>query len=213
MVKFTMDLRALKAAAIAASVDEARYYLKGVCVEYTPEGPVCVATDGHRLIAVHQPWQGDAPDAFEPVIVPLDLIKRIKIARKDPTTADVTFTAVDDVAPKGFRVSIDHAGATYAAGSIAAVFPSWRNVIPQAPLSGQVAHFQAHYVASFLDAIKALGKTDSQPAILHNGDSPALVDLGDYGDEFEAFGVLMPYRMKRDLLDAPPAWARPKASA
>ena len=55
-------------------------------------------------------------------------------------------------------------------------------------------------------AILAGGKSDAQPRIAHNGDNPAIVDLGDAG-AVEAFGVLMPYRIKRDFLTCAPAWA------
>ena len=78
---FDTDIRALKAAAIAAGTEQTRYYLNGVCIQHTPTGPVFVATDGHRLIAAAHDWQGDAPAPFAPVIVPLELLKRIKIVR------------------------------------------------------------------------------------------------------------------------------------
>lgn len=201
---FDIDIRALKAAAIAAGTEQARYYLNGVCIQYTPTGPIFVATDGHRLIAARHDWQGDAPTPFEPVIVPLELLKRIKIVRKASDVATITLTG-DGVDRK---VAIDYAGGTVAANAIDGVFPDWRRVIPQSEPNGVACQFQAQYLDAFRDAMAILsgGKSDAQPNIAHNGDNPATVDLGDAG-AVQAFGVLMPYRIKRDVLTRAPAWA------
>jgi DNA polymerase-3 subunit beta len=202
---FDIDIRALKAAAIAAGTEQTRYYLNGVCIQHTPTGPIFVATDGHRLIAARHDWQGDAPAPFAPVIVPLELLKRIKIVRKASDVATITLTG--DGADR--KVAIDYAGGTVAANAIDGVFPDWRRVIPQGEPNGVACQFQAQYLDAFRDAMAILagGKGDAQPNIAHNGDNPALVDLGDAG-AVQAFGVLMPYRIKRDNLQTrAPAWA------
>ena len=205
MTTFDVDIRALKAAAIAASIEQTRYYLHGVCIQHTPTGPVFVATDGHRLIAARHDWQGDAPAPFAPVIVPLELLKRIKISRKASDVATITLTGEGG----DRKVAIDYAGGTVAANAIDGTFPDWRRVIPQGAPSGVACQFQAQYLDAFRDAMAILagGKGDAQPNIAHNGMDPAIVDLGDAG-AVQAFGVLMPYRIKRDnLLTRAPAWA------
>ena len=204
-VTFDIDIRALKAAAIAAGVEQTRYYLNGVCIQHTPSGPIFIASDGHRLIAARHDWQSGLPEAFEPVIVPLDLIKRIKIVRKASDVATITLSVGDDGARK---VAIDYAGATVAANAIHGVFPDWRRVIPQSEPNGVACQFQAQCLDAFRDAMAILsgGKSDAQPRIAHNGDNPAIVDLGKAG-AVQAFGVLMPYRIKRDFLTRAPAWA------
>jgi DNA polymerase-3 subunit beta len=204
-ITFDIDIRALKAAAIAAGTEQTRYYLNGVCVQHTPTGPVFVATDGHRLIAARHDWLHNAPEAFEPVIVPLDLIKRIKLSRKSSDVATVTLSVGDDGARK---VAVDYAGGSVAAAAVDGTFPDWRRVIPQSEPSGVACQFQAQYFDAFRDAMAILagGKGDAQPNIAHNGDNPAIVDLGDAG-AVEAFGVLMPLRIKRDFLTRAPAWA------
>jgi DNA polymerase-3 subunit beta len=203
MITFDIDIRALKAAAIAASTEQTRYYLNGVCIQHTPTGPVFVATDGHRLIAARHDWQGDAPALFAPVIVPLELLKRIKIVRKASDVATITLTGEGG----DRKVAIDYAGATVAANAIDGTFPDWRRVTPQKEPSGVACQFQAQYLDAFRDAMAILagGKSDAQPNIAHNGDSPALVDLGDAG-AVQAFGVLMPYRIKRDVQTRAPVW-------
>jgi DNA polymerase-3 subunit beta len=201
---FDFDIRALKATAIAASTEQTRYYLNGVCIEHSPNGPIFIATDGHRMIAARHDWQGDAPAAFAPVIVPLELLKRIKISRKASDFATITLTGEGG----DRKVAIDYAGATVAANEIDGCFPDWRRVIPQNEPSGVACQFQAQYLDAFRDAMAILagGKSDAQPNIAHNGMDPALVDLGDAG-AVQAFGVLMPYRIKRDLQTRAPAWA------
>jgi DNA polymerase-3 subunit beta len=205
MTTFDIDIRALKAAAIAAGTEQTRYYLHGVCIQHTPTGPVFVATDGHRLLAARHDWQGDAPAPFAPVIVPLELLKRVKIVRKASDVATITLTG--DGGDR--KVAIDYAGGTVAANAIDGCFPDWRRVVPQEEPSGVACQFQAQYLDAFRDAMAILagGKGDAQPNIAHNGMDPAIVDLGDAG-AVQAFGVLMPYRIKRDnLLTRAPAWA------
>jgi DNA polymerase-3 subunit beta len=204
-ITFDINILALKATAIAAGTEQTRYYLNGVCIQHTPTGPVFVATDGHRLIAARHDWQSGVPETFEPVIVPLDLLKRVKIVRKASDVATVTLSVGDDGARK---VAIDYAGGTVAAAAVEGTFPDWRRVIPQSEPSGVAAQFQAQYFDAFRDAMAILsgGKTDAQPRVAHNGDNPAIVDLGDTG-AVQAFGVLMPLRIKREFLTRAPAWA------
>jgi hypothetical protein len=213
MTTFTIDLRALKACAIAASNEETRYYLKGVCVEHTPAGPVFVASDGARLIAARHDWRDDtgAPEAFAPFIVPLSLIKRVKVGARDSNDATVTLATVGNNA---MQISIAHNGVTYTEGGIDAVYPAWRNVVPRDDASGELAHYDFKQLATFAEAAKALhGRGDHLPIVAHNGPNPAVVDLLTHpGAPIEAFGVIMPIRDKREEpLTRAPAWTAPKA--
>lgn len=205
---FTIDIRALKSTAVAASSEETRYYLKGVCVEHTPAGPVFVATDGARLIAARHDWLDDtgAPPAFAPVIIPADLIKRVKVGRRDPNEATLTLDYRDGATCP--HVTITHAGAAVTSGAIDGTYPDWRRVVPREPASGAVAQYDCDLLATFRDAMRQLagGKTDALPIVAHNGDNPAIVDMGDAGGRVQAFGVLMPFRVMRDVLTAAPAW-------
>jgi hypothetical protein len=213
MTTFTIDLRALKACAIAASADETRYYLKGVCVEHTPAGPTFVATDGARLIAARHDWRDDtgAPEAFAPFIVPLSLVKRIKVGARDSELATVTLATVGNNA---LQISIAHNGVTYTEGGIDATYPNWRAVVPRDDASGELAHYDFKLLATFAEATKALhGRGDFRPIVAHNGPNPAMVDLlAGSGAPIEAFGVIMPIRDKRAApLTRAPAWTAPKA--
>lgn len=211
MTTFTIDLRALKACTIAASNEETRYYLKGVCVEHTPAGPTFVATDGTRLIAARHDWRDDtgAPEAFAPFIVPLSLVKRVKVGARDSELATVTLTTTGNNA---LQISIAHNGVTYTEGGIDAVYPNWRAVVPRDDASGALAHYDFKLLATFAEAAKALhGRGKHLPIVAHNGPNPAVVDLlAGPGAPIEAFGVIMPIRDKRDApLTRAPAWTAP----
>ena len=75
----TINARALKAAAMCASSEETRYYLKGVFVETAAAGVTMTATDGHRLAALNHARHADDLDAPQApaVIVPLHLIDKL----------------------------------------------------------------------------------------------------------------------------------------
>lgn len=58
--KVTVSARAYAAAMLAQSTEQTRYYLNGVCVEPAADGGVnLVATNGHIIIAIHDP-EGEA---------------------------------------------------------------------------------------------------------------------------------------------------------
>lgn len=203
MTTFNVNMLALKATAIASSNEQTRYYLNGVCLEHTPSGLLYVATDGHRLIATRHDWNGMTPACFEPVIVPLSLIKKIKINRKIDE-AEVTLEKIGK-APRLIRIT--YAGALYAEHEIDGSFPAWRRVIPQS-CDGTVSQFNPDYLAAFDEAGRVLGngKCDVPVSIAHNGGSPALVRFWRDENPVQSFGVIMPVRTN-PVMDAPPSWA------
>lgn len=208
MTHFTIDIRALKATAIAYSKDKTRYYLEGVCVEYAESGPIFVATDGHRLICTRHDWIDAKAEQFDPVIIPMDLIKRIKISKKIDV-AEITL----EKSGTARVIKITYCGAMYTESEIAGTFPNWRAVMPREH-SGEFALFNADYVCAFKDAIKLLGGSE-EPLIQHNGGNPAFVDFGGIEEKLQSFGVIMPMRMQgRSFLTQTPAWSlTPQARA
>lgn len=201
----SINLNALKVAAMFASNDAVRYYLQGVHVMPRADGLQISATNGHYLTMLLQPYEDGetAPQWPEGgVIVPLSLLSRVK-PDKRVKLATISFN--------GTTCTLAHMGATYSEGAIDGTFPNVRAVIPR-DVSGEVAQFNPDYIAQFGKARAFLtGKKDANLAtISHNGGSPALVDYVPAGAGFEGFGVLMPMRISsegRALLTAPPAWA------
>ena len=49
-----INVNYLKAAVLAVSKEETRYYLKGVAIQANETGVFIVATDGHRAVAFRQ---------------------------------------------------------------------------------------------------------------------------------------------------------------
>jgi DNA polymerase-3 subunit beta len=196
-INMLINLRALKACALFVSKDEARYYLKGVNLQFRRDHVLMCATNGHCLslmrYALDETLDSELPDT----IVPIELIDRIKLHK----ATDIAELYVD-----GRRISITYMGATYQDGAIDGSFPDYRRAIPSR-VSGDTAQFDPAYIALFGKA-KTLLSGIKQPLIgvSHNGLSPALISFVPEDKHLLGFGVLMPVR-QQDCLTAPPAWA------
>jgi DNA polymerase-3 subunit beta len=212
-----IDLRALHAVACATSSDETRYYLIGVLLEYTATHVRMTATDGHMLITLRQPYVDGMPrpdaDALPaPVIVPADLIKRLKLARIEALN-------LATLAVNGLQLTFDCHGATHGGMAIDGSFPDYRRILP-AKVSGEIATYDVLLLARFAQARSLLqgnvkrkrgeGSTAGHTVIAHNGYGPGVVDLA-HGTGYEAVGVVMPIRAdagaRNQALDHITDWA------
>ena len=201
MTTFTINLRALKAVAYAASTEETRYYLNGVNLEHSSDGLIMVATDGHRAIILRQNWTETLPDApFASVIVPLAFINKIKLA-KGLDFAEMTLG--DNGA-----ISIKYVGETMGTNAVAGTFPAYRQIIPK-ETSNEPAQYNPQYILDFGKAFALLhnAKDHGQPVICYNGQSPAIVNGYDDAKGLSYFGILMPLRFKVERLTPTPSWA------
>ena len=223
MFTITINARALKAAAMCASSEETRYYLKGVFVEAPLSGDIILtATDGHRLVAMrHDPAPNLQHDAGAwSVIVPLHMIDKLKIGKRAPDYATLGMTYSEEA--KAIKLTLSYDGLSIAGVAVDGTYPAARRVAAPAfnsPDAGKPANFNPAYVAAFGKMAELM--TGSKPKAIYignNGDNPALVDfLGDHdAGGVEAFGVLMPCRLKDDTGRASryegssvPAWYDP----
>ena len=194
MLKVTLNIRALRAVLVAVSTEETRYYLNGINLEFTPDGVTMCATDGHRMIVLRQPYgEHAATAAHASVIVPRDLVAKLKIKHKTLDTTDLTIG--DDG-----KLTFEHAGEMFGGARVAVdgSFPDYRRVVPQ-DLDGKPAQYNPAYLADFAKARQELtgSKLDKDgkgsPIVRYNGLNPAIVDFA-WGTDFQAFGVLMPLR-------------------
>ena len=187
MLKVTLNIRALRAVLVAVSTEETRYYLNGINLEFTPDGVVMAATDGHRMIVLRQPYgEHAATGAHASVIVPRDLVAKLKVKHKTLDTTDLTIG--DDG-----RLTFEHAGESYGGSRVDGSFPDYRRVVPT-DLDGKPAQYDPIYLADFAKARKELGgDRTTSPIVRYNGEGPAVVDFA-YETGFDAFGVLMPLR-------------------
>jgi DNA polymerase-3 subunit beta len=195
MLKVTLSIRALRAVLVAVSSEETRYYLNGINLEFTPDGVVMAATDGHRMIVLRQPYgEHGATAAHASVIVPRDLVAKLKVKHK--TLDETTLTIADDG-----RLTFEHAGESFGGSRIDGAFPNYRQVMPK-DLNGVAAQYNPAYLADFAKARVELGaeptkKGGASPVVRYNGENPAVVDFA-YGTGFQAVGVIMPIRDRTD---------------
>lgn len=189
-----ININLLKAVNLAASDEMTRYYLNGVNIQTTPAGIVLCATDGKRMIVARQKYADgvDAPDGVfreAPalnIIVPRDLIAKIKTTRKSSDYADVLFA--------DGKVTITLDGVSVSSGVIDGTFPDYKRVVP-ATVDGTPAQYDPAQWITFQKAAALVGGP-SVPTLHYNGGAPALVTIKTPNDRdmFEIFGVLMPYR-------------------
>jgi hypothetical protein len=204
MLNVTLNIRALRAVNVAVSTEETRYYLNGINLEFTPDGVVMAATDGHRMIVLRQPYgEHAATGAHASVIVPRDLVAKLKVKHKTQDTTDLTIG--DDG-----RLTFEHAGEMFGGARVDGAFPDYRRVVPQ-DLDGKPAQYDPLYLADFAKARKELGgDRTTSPVVRYNGGSPAVVDFA-WGTGFQAIGVLMPIRDRTDATYY--TWASTPAAA
>jgi len=204
MLKVTLSIRALRAVLVAVSTEETRYYLNGINLEFTPDGVVMAATDGHRMIVLRQAYgEHAATAAHASVIVPRDLVAKLKIKLK---TLDTTTLTIGDDG----RLLFEHAGESFGGSRVDGSFPDYRRVVPK-DLDGKPAQYDPIYLADFAKARKELGgDRTTSPIVRYNGGSPAVVDFA-YGTGFQAIGVLMPIRDRTETTYY--TWASAPAAA
>lgn len=195
-----INLNYLKAANVAASIEQTRYYLMGVSLTVVGPNVLYVATNGTSLIALRQDLDAESECKWPAngAIVPSSLIAQIKQTPQSKRCGDVAeITCVDgtiSIAVMG--------GATYSDKAIDGSFPDWRRVVPST-VNGETAQFDPALLASFAKARKALSGGQSKFITLgHNGNGPALVNFCD--DANDGFGVIMPVR--GDAPTATPSW-------
>jgi DNA polymerase-3 subunit beta len=209
MLKVTLSIRALRAVLVAVGTEETRYYLNGINLEFTPDGVIMAATDGHRMIVLRQPYgEHGATGAHASVIVPRDLVAKLKVKHKTLDTTDLT------IADDG-KLTFEHAGESFGGSRIDGSFPDYRRIVPQ-DLNGEAAQYNPAYLADFAKARQELtgqkadrdGKTS--PIVRYNGGSPAVVDFA-YETGFDAFGIIMPLRTTDHCAEVHYSWARAPA--
>ena len=205
-----INARLLKAVALAAANSESRYYLRGVYVEFFADHITLTATDGHKLIAGRQvrvdTGAGDSAAGQAGIILPLDMIDKIKMGRKAPDHATLSFDAKgDNLQARLLQLKFD--AVTLSGFEVEATYPSARNVCPKS-ISGEAAAVDPEIMIVFSKAAKLAG-VGSTPVIHQNGLDPALVSWlpADVLPGCKAFGVAMPMRVKGEYAELPElAW-------
>ncbi len=193
----TINSKLFARVALAQSTEETRYYLKGVHVSAHPrgEGVILAATDGHMLIAAHDPT-GTPPTTEGGLIVGLGK-EGLKAAAKgeeltlDPATGAATVPGLW-LSPS--TVLVD--------GS----FPDWRRILPTPTDGDALAPTAAAFDHKLLATLaKALSDAPTQPLLIRGAhvDGPHLI-TGNAAAPI--FGICMPMRHTPAGGDTLPAW-------
>jgi hypothetical protein len=187
MIKFYIDTKYLRSAAIFASKDASRYiyyYLNGVKVEIFERHITLVSTDGHRLFVAHCELASDnfADQSMVGVnfILPSDAIKKALTGYK-----------LDKIS-MGIKKNDLTLGLDTGLTPIYGTFPNWRELINPDKVnhSNELAQYDALYLADFAKASKILGNKRGYFDIGYNGDNAAPISF----DDMNAAGLIMPVK-------------------
>jgi DNA polymerase III sliding clamp (beta) subunit (PCNA family) len=200
-----VSIAQLKAALLfAPKSDVVRAYLVGVCFDYQPQRCMrLVATDGHRMIVMNLGGEPNAAGISSGArfVVSRDVLDRAVKAYAKEQSIQVTWSQDTDADPERPGVVIVRC-AKITVGELPTTdvqdnsgrFPGYERIVP-AKTSGKTAQFNALYLADCAKAadwLKATKRRDEVSGFInvaHNGDSAALVDLGE-----SAFAIVMPCR-------------------
>jgi DNA polymerase III sliding clamp (beta) subunit (PCNA family) len=193
----------LKSLSLCASTEETRYYLRGVYVEYKDGFVNGVATDGHRLLAVHRKSEfcSDTAQTLgldEGIIIPLDAIKKLKV-KKSLSHYPLTLDKATDK-----KYILGCAGEEIIFEPVDGTFPDWKKVVPfvtePEPAGPQMtAQFNGKYLADFEKM------PYGAPMIHHNGPSNPAVISFETEPGGDVIGVIMPMRREMSIPHYP--WA------
>lgn len=216
MLRFNANL--YRIASVCVSKEETRFYLQGVLVEpHAVKGVVLTATDGHRLICIHD----ENGTADESAIIRLspEASKACKTGKNEDRreiVVDGLNATINAVEKLGGEETISTV-AISAKCRIDGSFPDYARVIPT-PVFGEKetapGGFNGQYLADFTKIAIELEKGENKSSrgtgtirlLSSNPGSPALIR---FCSSEHAFGVLMPVRAKETF--TVPAWFGEKA--
>lgn len=202
MKRIAICVKSLVALLNIAGKDGIRSYIIGILLEPVGDNNIrYVATNG-RIIGLRQvesPILSDSesPDGIAPLIIPRDVLERLKLAKNVDTGYLVILDAeqTESGNPKPRQCVLEYQGGSYNFREVEGRFPTYRRVIPIV-FSGEAAQFDPALLSMIEKAARTIignkpGNGCSVPAIAHaghNGMSGFAV--------FEAglFGSIMPFK-------------------
>ena len=188
----TVQVKHIRAALLAASKQDVRYYLNGISVEPDLAGATLISTDGHRIhvvrVTISEGGAASMDYSGAPFIVPRDACEVVCKGGKRMSESWVTIS----IDGPTMRLRRDD-GLSVECSAIDGKFPEWRRIIPtRSDEERGAANFNPQYIMDASKAASELGSRFAYPFIRHNGDGPALVSFEGI-DNFAA--VIMPVRV------------------
>ena len=216
MPKFQFRADQFRAASLMISKEETWYYLNGVLIEPDPAGGIfLVATDGHRLVVIHDP-NGYAE---RPAILKCDwkspalktkrgeLGRRVYLDGNDATIYDLEPGEPADADASAAGVPIDR----MLFREIDGKFPEWRRVVPIDPKPDpEKANGVLTFTAGLLNEITASARILLGNGVvimeLFQGNTPPDASIIRFAELHDAVYVLMPFRSSG--IAVTPDWLR-----
>lgn len=209
MAKLFINASALKAVSTIVSKTESRYYLKGVYITLRHDHVQLHATDGHRMVIMRHELNKDneGAQAFPSIIVPIELIDKLKIAKKGPQYVVLSH---DEGADLPLNLFYNDAG--FSGRPVDGVWPDTVRVAkgannPSNVLSDKLTYNPA-YLHDFAKMAEIMGgkKGFNMPVVTYNDGAPAFVNFMPEHDEVQGFGIIMPTRTQLERMSSTPAW-------
>jgi DNA polymerase-3 subunit beta len=184
----TIDLCALAAANIAASIEKSRYYLNGVLLEVATAHVTYVATDGHIMFCHRIDGSHDLTGSW---IIPREIIARIKLTSRVRNFPYGVLTVVENG-----QLKLAYDGVSITFDAVAGTFPDWRRIVRSERFTGD-----EQYDPNLLARLWKAGEMISaaKPYLTRNGYGPAFVTYPGSS----ALGLIMPIRIDRPSRPVP----------
>ena len=216
-ITFSIYARELKAAALFASRDEARYLMNGVLVEiWSKDRILLIGTDGKTLAFVKSCFGGDVDGIPElatgeciRVIIPLKMIAEVRSSGSRSLTIGLS---CDGVSVPQISIKEEFSDVTKTAKAVYGMFKNVRAPVPMPRESkGAPIFFDPRLMDKFTKAVEMLTIKGSGVIVSKSGpkeDDPIIVSTQAGG---QLYGIIMPLRMTeedRKLKACPPrpAW-------
>ena len=218
-----------QASLFQADRHEVREYLRGVCLQSTPDGVIAVATDSHQLGAALSPSQKGAPrQQFDDIVLVVDAALRRSLRKKTAAKAIVELAA--DRKSATVTVTYDRPvdPATHRVDLIDRSYPDWRKIAADAATLRTVPEgeevrgatlvpFAGEYAAIWEKVSVTHGKQASVHLHVVGSDGSRYTRAGVVGDcivvriggEPNFLGILMPVTVGPAYPGGPvPGWAK-----
>lgn len=178
MATITLNPKLIKALIPFTAIKDPRYYLQGVCIEYSPTVTRCIATDGHIMGMAQETQLNEGGGTL---IIPLDACKRIAATRHYtalPFNHKSPALCTSPVDPSLGFVPVD------------GKFPDYQRIFAPAwePQEEYPAYFDPALLYRLHQCAKAQGLNKASNLTYGAKSCPARFQTGD------VYGIVMPWR-------------------
>jgi hypothetical protein len=188
----------LAAKTFAADNDDPRYYLNGVCIEPSPAGGcLLIATDGHRLVCLHDVAGTAVADFKHHIIIPKLRLCYVRLKNSWLPRIARVLTSLDTFPDATIEILTDDGQviASQYATLIEGQFPQWRAVVPAKVEQSELesAAFNPDYLKQFRAVARGYAQNPNSLYVVHpRGENVALVTW----EKLPAVASIMPLKNK-----------------